>query len=615
MLGRFGRALAVTFAVLLAAPALPAEAGVSPVAPTTVTGVDRDAPEPTAAAAAARKAPRFRFVAPVLAGELVHVVGRVPRSRNARPISFQMRIDGTWARVGRSWADGRFTDARFRVRRSGAIRIHAPRWEGRPAYTSGSRYLRLAKQSGHLTAPSTVLQDQPATITATFRPTRPDRLVNFEMMDPFTGEWQYVGRATQDDKGQARHVFSSPYAVRAYQFRATATATLERPRPWTTDPVTVTVDFPPLPDPCTGDMSLDAGDCEVLSAIRHANLSLRTSWPQGDPCAWQGVTCTGNRVTELRFSGPFSTLTSRIGELARLERLTLRNIELIPESGLAPLPREIGDLPALKSITLSNAHYSTLPDAIGRITTLETLELADNNLQRLPSSIGNLTRLHTLTLDNNRLTSLPAEIGRLTDLHVLDVRENDLTSLPAEIGLLTRLSTLYVGGNELTTIPAEIGQLAQLSRLDVGRNHLTTLPPEIAELTGLTGLFISGNPMESIPSVVWRLTSLERLGLTGLSLDEIPAEVPTLQHLAYLWVSDNDLTTVPVEVASMEHLRYLFLQDNDLSGDISPWAKPMSLGPLRGLQLQGNGCMNAGGDADLEAWLVEHADWNWDQCA
>ena len=62
-----------------------------------------------------------------------------------------------------------------------------------------------------------------------------------------------------------------------------------------------------------------------------------------------------------------------------------------------------------------------------------TLDLFCKGLQSLPKEIGNLTALREVDLSINKLTTLPPEIGKLTALRKLELCQNKLETLPREI--------------------------------------------------------------------------------------------------------------------------------------------------------------------------------------
>ena len=65
--------------------------------------------------------------------------------------------------------------------------------------------------------------------------------------------------------------------------------------------------------------------------------------------------------------------------------------------------------------------------------------LENANLQSIPKEIGLLTMLQTLSLHYNQLKSIPKEIEQLTMLQTLSPSYNLLQSIPKELGQLTML--------------------------------------------------------------------------------------------------------------------------------------------------------------------------------
>ena len=98
--------------------------------------------------------------------------------------------------------------------------------------------------------------------------------------------------------------------------------------------------------------------------------------------------------------------------------------------------------------------------------------------------------------------------------------------------------------------------------------------------------------------------------VTGLQLNNallarVPAEIGSLTNLTVLTLVSSQLTSIPAEIGNLTNLTYLSLHANQLSGDVSGWAKPLSVSAnLSQLILLDNGCLNAGGDTVLAAWLT-----------
>ena len=90
------------------------------------------------------------------------------------------------------------------------------------------------------------------------------------------------------------------------------------------------------------------------------------------------------------------------------------------------------------------------------------LDLSSTWLTALPRELGQLGALRQLYLGGNHLTALPREIGQLGALQQLDLGGNQLTAVPRELGLLGALQLLDLADNQLTALPRELGQLSNL---------------------------------------------------------------------------------------------------------------------------------------------------------
>ena len=305
-------------------------------------------------------------------------------------------------------------------------------------------------------------------------------------------------------------------------------------------------------------------DCEALLAAKdtlrgtgNLNWSAGTSIRQ-----WDAITVGGtpSRVIKLDTSGEGLTLTGTI-------------------------PAELGNLPALTNLRLSN---NELTGAI-------------------PADLGNLANLQSLSLWNNELTgAIPAELGNLTNLTFLRLNWNDLAgTIPAELGNLTNLESLYLGNNRLTgKIPVELGRLSNLRHLLLGtssrgRNQLTgPIPSELNKLTKLQSLNLWNNRLTGqIPTWLGNRTGLRTLILAGNQFTgTIPSELGNLTQVGQLWLHENQLTgTIPAEFGNLTNVKELSLRNNRLTGEIP--AELANLSGLRQLFLASNqltGCIPAG---------------------
>jgi len=97
-------------------------------------------------------------------------------------------------------------------------------------------------------------------------------------------------------------------------------------------------------------------------------------------------------------------LSPKIKNFSKLEKL------LIHKSNIKTLPREIGDLKALKFLSIAwGGDLTEIPKEIGKLEKLEYLDLWRNKLTTLPEEIKNLKKLKTLRLGENQFSNSEKE--------------------------------------------------------------------------------------------------------------------------------------------------------------------------------------------------------------
>ncbi|KAF8769575.1 hypothetical protein HU200_006166 [Digitaria exilis] len=196
----------------------------------------------------------------------------------------------------------------------------------------------------------------------------------------------------------------------------------------------------------------------------------------GDPCGakWQGVTCSGAGVTEIK----------------------------LPGIGLdGSLGYELSNLFSLKTLDLSNNNlqgqipYQLPPN-------LTYLNLASNNFSHeLPYSITNLASIEYLNLSHNSLSNQMGELfGNHNSLSELDVSFNELTGdLPNSIGSLSNLSSLYLQNNQFTgSVNVLRGLSPALTTLNIANNNFSGWIPK--EFSSIPDLTLGGNSFANGPA-------------------------------------------------------------------------------------------------------------------
>ncbi len=273
----------------------------------------------------------------------------------------------------------------------------------------------------------------------------------------------------------------------------------------------------------------------------------------------------------------------------------------------------------VRQIQLGNNDLSgPLPAQLGNLTGMKWLRLGGNQLTIVPSQIGNLANLEWLQLDGNDIATLPSSLWTLAKLNVLYLGSNPLGSVDPGVGNLKNLTFLSLDSDQLSSLPRQLGNLPNLFELDVEDNQLTGLPRNLRHLP-LYQLDASYNQFAQIPSWVTTESLLDDLDFTHNQLISVPTSIGNLTRLTRLGLAWNQLTAVPAEVGSLPNLQTLDVSGNLLTGDISPWAKPLSSDVnLQSLTIRDgagfNNCLTVGGHTALAAWLTS-MDALWNECS
>jgi len=282
-----------------------------------------------------------------------------------------------------------------------------------------------------------------------------------------------------------------------------------------------------------------------------------------------------NWLTEAPLDRWHGVTTNRAGRVTGLS-MRLNDMD-------GPIPPGIGELSKIEVLSLVNSKLRApgltgpIPAALARLSNLTYLKLNSTSLSgSSPPELGGLANLTELSGPYNRLNgSIPAELGDLDELRRLELQGNRLEgSIPAELGNLSQLGSLWLFGNRLTgPIPGALGNLSRLEGLGLNNNALTgPVPPELGSLSNLARLWLDDNRLESIPPELGGLSSVKVLLLYKNRLSgPIPAELGQLTELEDMLLFQNDLTgSLPPELADMESLKRLWLSDNELTGSVPP---------------------------------------------
>ncbi|XP_020577017.1 probable leucine-rich repeat receptor-like protein kinase At5g49770 [Phalaenopsis equestris] len=327
-------------------------------------------------------------------------------------------------------------------------------------------------------------------------------------------------------------------------------------------------------------------DIAALRALMGYIENMPSGWGRSnDPCGsqpWEGVTCSGSRVTELKLynMGLRGKLSSDIATLT-----ALKTLDLSYNSGLGgQLTPAVGELQQLESLMLVSCSFSgAIPSELGNLTQLTFLALNSNQfIGTIPASLGSLSKLSWLDLADNQLTgTLPVSNGSIPGLDQLvntkhfHLNKNRLSGLIPEklFNSNMHLIHLLLDRNKLDgTIPASIGTVQTLEIIRLDNNLLGgSAPSNINNLTSLHVLNLANN---GLIGPMPNLTGLNRLNVVDLSNNSFdPSEAPA-------WISENEnITTlaiesgrlhgqVPQKLFTFPRLQQVILKNNSFNGTL-----------------------------------------------
>ncbi|GAV78063.1 Pkinase domain-containing protein/LRRNT_2 domain-containing protein/LRR_6 domain-containing protein/LRR_8 domain-containing protein [Cephalotus follicularis] len=188
----------------------------------------------------------------------------------------------------------------------------------------------------------------------------------------------------------------------------------------------------------------------------------------GDPCSdsWEGITCSGSSVTEIRLSG--LGLTGSMGyQLSNLKSVTY--FDLSKNNLENDIPYQLP--PNVVHIDLSKNGFSgSVPYSISQMTDLEYLDLGHNQLKgQLSDMFGKLPKLKLLDLSSNQLSgNLPPSFASLSSLTTLNLENNQFSGTINVLSDLP-LDELNVENNKFTGwVPDE---LKDIDNIQIGGNN------------------------------------------------------------------------------------------------------------------------------------------------
>ncbi|KAK4354547.1 hypothetical protein RND71_026741 [Anisodus tanguticus] len=209
----------------------------------------------------------------------------------------------------------------------------------------------------------------------------------------------------------------------------------------------------------------DPSDASVLRALYTSLNSpgqlAKWSANGGDPCGepWIGITCVGNKVTEIKISG--LGLSGLLG--SQLDSLkSVNNFDISNNNMGSQLPFQLP--PNVQRLNLANSGFSGgLPYSISQMTSLQYLNVSHNQIQgSVVVSFDLLSSLNTLDFSFNSMTgNLPQSFQSLTSMNKMYLQNNQFTGTIDVLANLP-LGNLNVENNQFTGwIPGQLKGIVQ----------------------------------------------------------------------------------------------------------------------------------------------------------
>jgi hypothetical protein len=321
-----------------------------------------------------------------------------------------------------------------------------------------------------------------------------------------------------------------------------------------------------------------------------------TSWNAGNPvCSWQGVVCTGDRVTEFSWINKncegalnFSVLPRKLkvldisgnaftGQLnvellpIGMTRLKLQQNRFSGPLDLAVLPIGMTELDIGGNLFNGTLNLKTLPASLTKLLVVANQFSGPLSLTSLPAGLATLNVASNQLIGPLNLTSLsPALKSLLLSFNKFN-QSLELTALPAGMTELAIEYNLFSGPLNLGRLPTGMTRLTLDHNQFSGPLNLASLPPELLVLDASVNQFSGPVNLEALPAKLTNL-AIYNNQLTGqVNLKSLP------QALVSLYLNNNQLSG-PVDLTRLPAtLSYMFLDSNQFTGKLNLRALPIKM--------------------------------------
>ncbi|MFZ1731642.1 MAG: hypothetical protein WBQ23_04255 [Bacteroidota bacterium] len=137
------------------------------------------------------------------------------------------------------------------------------------------------------------------------------------------------------------------------------------------------------------------------------------------------------------------------------------------------LSPEIGNLPVLSNVYISNSEIAYLPDEFANRRFLLACWIRNCRFQHIPPQLLNLDILTTLNLDRNEIEEIPTGFGRQVALRYLSLCNNKISKIERSALNLKNCESIRLDSNRLVDFNFNMSDFPQLQELTLTGNLLS----------------------------------------------------------------------------------------------------------------------------------------------
>lgn len=232
-------------------------------------------------------------------------------------------------------------------------------------------------------------------------------------------------------------------------------------------------------------------DINAAISGSQSHLALRYIYRHPRLCPTRMAKLVGqlNQVTYFSLEGwtppPPLTLRHQEKKLSKLspEQIAFKELKrTVPGTLFASLPK-LTELRLVKCarIDVERQKKGTLRGVFGKSKSASPA-IKTTFVATLPPELGAMPSLRRLTMSECGLTEItPAVLPFMSGVEQIDFGMNDISVIPSQISFLTNVTRLFLHSNEITEIPSELSSMRYLRELWLYDNHITKVPPELAK--------------------------------------------------------------------------------------------------------------------------------------